>query len=767
MHSKTFIYLFTIFFTSLSALVYEIVWSRELSHIFGTSAIAVSTVLTVFMAGLALGGYYGGKLIERSANKSRLVSYFSFGIGISCFLTLILFPLIRHLYTALHNAFSSLFLFWLVQFFLAALVLIIPTFLIGAVFPMIIKLYHEQHRAIGSSVGIPYAIDTIGGSLGVLIAIFFFIPSFGFLTTSIIASLANFIAGILTFPIRSPQEPSATTHSSPISRSVLFLFFLSGCAALMFQVIWTRFVSLIYGSGVYSFGIVLISFLLGLGAGSFCYAKWQHKITHKITAFAMVEFFIGIFGITLIKVFPYLDRWFLTIFFASPTYATFLSLQTLTLIAILLIPTFLMGITLPLLSSIVLHHEKVGEGVGKLYAINSCGAIFGAFLAGFAIIPIFGLNYSSTFAASIYLFIAAAFFLIYAEKPIRINVAEALFFILIIGAIFFTSLHNSDYIFGGVYYHGTRYDSIESYINAKEGRDSIVFLKNSPYGQVSVVWQGTNIILKNNGKADASLGDQLTQAMLTHIPLLLHPSPAQMAIIGLGGGFSTASAVKHSIPTIDVIEIDPAVAEAVGTVIASYNEDVLKNEKVNLILADGRNYIETTQEKYDVIVSEPPNIWVSGVSNLFTKEFYQAARNHLNEKGILSQWVPRYEMSEKDYQLFINTVLSVFPYAYEFNLGADKDSRGDVVVVATATPLSVMETLQKNLNTIPEGVKKELADLQWEEYNTTKTFMTALYTRTNEELHEYVQNITLVNTDNLPVLEFTTLKNRYKKFREE
>ena len=481
----------------------------------------------------------------------------------------------------------------------------------------------------------------------------------------------------------------------------------------------------------------------------------------------MVEFFIGIFGMALVKAFPFLDRWFLQVFFSVSSYSAFLSLETLLLVGILLVPTFLMGVTLPLLSSIVADHECIGEDAGKLYAINSCGAIFGSFLAGFAIIPLFGLNYGSAIAASIYLFVAIVFFFLYVKKTARINFAGTLLFIGVVGAIFFGSLYDTSYFFGGAYYHGARQTSVSDYFDEKE-RQTVLFHQNSFYGLVSVVRQGPNFLLKINGKTDASLADQINQAMLAHIPLLLHSRPSEVAVIGLGGGFTAATALKYNPANIDVIEIDPVVAEAVGGVLGPYNNNVLKNKTISLIIADGRNYIASTDKKYDVIISEPPNIWVSGASNLFTKEFYQAAKEHLNEQGILSQWVPRYEMSEKDYQIFIKTILSVFPYAYEFNIGGNKDILGDVVIIAATTPISVQDQSRARLKAIPKEVEDDLLLLIWLDWSKRKTsvnFFSGFYTRSDEDLKKYVEDIDIVNTDNLPLLEFSTSKNRYQKFR--
>ncbi len=398
--------------TSFSSLVYEVVWGRELSFIFGTSAFAITTVLATFMAGLAMGSLSGGRIIDRIEKKYNFLAFIEILIGLSCLATLFMLDQVRHPYFYIYNLFSgNLMLFNSALFALSFMILIVPTFLIGIIFPTVGKLYYSELKAMGKSVGTAYMFDTLGGAIGALLTGFFLIAIFGLFQVSVMASVLNVSFGIICLIAfrgdslaESLPEPE-TKGKTQISQNnmILVLFFLSGFAALMFEVIWTRYIALIYGSSTQSFATVLATFLAGLGIGSIIASAYADKIRNKFAALAFVELVIGTAGMLLVIAFPAMEKWFLYIYFHTSLYSSFMLLLFLVCFAIILVPTMLMGTTLSLLSAAYVSADKSGTDLGKLYSVNSFGSIFGAFISGFIIIPLIGLTYSSILAGTIYI----------------------------------------------------------------------------------------------------------------------------------------------------------------------------------------------------------------------------------------------------------------------------------------------------------------------------------------------------------------------------
>lgn len=794
---RTGLLLVTLLITSFSSLIYEVVWGRELSFIFGTSAFAITAVLTTFMAGLALGSLLGGRIVDKIAKKYQFLAFTEISIGLACMATPHLLRLAKYPYLQIYNALSgNVLLFNSALFALSFMILIVPTFLIGIAFPTVVKLYHNELRAMGRSVGTTYMFDTLGGGAGALLTGFLLLAAFGLVKVSIMASVLNIALGAIILaafpggsrpwlenaptptgsllPGKGPVEPSP----SPQRNAVLLLFFLSGFAALTFEIIWTRYIALIYGSSMQSFSTVLASFLAGLGIGSIIASRYADRVRNKLLWLAFVELLIGITGMLLVVAFPAMEKWFLYIYFRVDSYALFMLILFIICFAVILVPTVLMGMTLPLLSSAYASGDKVGTDVGTLYSANSLGSIFGAFTAGFMVIPLMGLEYSSVLAGAVYVAIAFSFFFLlrektYEKKVMMRKVAVLGAAIVFVGFIIFLSLYQPDYLYNGVYYHGTQYADENGIFQSYAANDRhVIFKANSPYGVVTVFRDSMNVWLKNNGKTDASLLDMDTQGLLSHLPLSIHPDPRNVLDIGMGGGFSLRSILAYDeVRSADVVEIDPEVVEACRTVLAGYNNHALNDSRTRVIVADGRNFAFSTGEKYDVIISEPPNIWVSGVSNLFTEEFYEIARSHLKDDGIFSQWFPGYEMNEKSYMIAIKTLGSVFPYLYEFEIGSDK------IVLASAREYNISKDMNRsrlssrkvdrdfNLTIKYSGKENWFIRDDLDPGKRNYDFLISCYRRGSAEMERYAGEADEINKDDFPILEFSAMRNRYLKFR--
>jgi spermidine synthase len=307
-----------------------------------------------------------------------------------------------------------------------------------------------------------------------------------------------------------------------------------------------------------------------------------------------------------------------------------------------------------------------------------------------------------------------------------------------------------------LYYHGLRDGSLAAYRKELRSLETID-QKQGFYGQVAVVRFGPYLLLKNNGKTDAStsLEDNRTQLLLGHLPLLYHPNPRRVLAIGLGGAFTLRAVVHHPEPErITVAEIDPLVVDAARLRFAPYNEGALEDPRVRVVTNDGRNYIDGTSEKFDVITSEPPNIWVAGVSGLFTQEFYRSAAVHLTANGVLCQWVPLYEMERQDFRTMLATINSVFPNVAFWQVGTD------VILLASPQPfrLELGPTVKRLRN---PALARDFSALGLT-MRSVVDLLTTPEVRPDQVPGFLGSEKTALNVDDKPVLEFSTARNLYE-----
>ncbi len=778
------ILLVTLFCTAFSSLVYELVWSRELSYVFGSTALAVSSVLAVFMAGLALGSLYGGKILEARQKPFRFLALLQCAIGISCILTLSAIKGVSGLQSYSFELMGGQ-TFWLrtALFLLTSCVLIVPTFLIGVAFPCIVQLYHAKHSLVGESVSRCYWVDTLGASLGMLLAAFFMVSTFGFFRTSVIGSILNLLTGILVFAFLHKADANlapSPSASDPIEQQandrlnakvVFFLFFLSGFSALVLEVIWVRHWGLIYGSGLHAFAIVVVTFLMGLSLGSLFYNRFLKKVRNQVFLFCLIELSLGVTAAVITALFPYIESTFMKIYYAMDSYHAFIITMSLVCFSILLVPTMLMGMTLPTLCAINVSEYHIGKDFGRLYAANSFGALAGSFCAGFIIIPALGIYHSSFLAGGIYVFIAFAFLFSFSESGISQRKASTIFIgILIFTAVVFSVLYRPNHLYTGVFYTGTVYkeqDYQQFVERRKNAKQFLRYIRNGVYGQVTVSGTAEGMLIRTNGRIDSGTSGDLVsyQSLLGHIPMIIHEKPFNLLNIGLGGGWTVRAAVTHpALKSIDCVEINPLIVEVNKSVFHPYNNDVINNSKLNIIINDGRNYVAHTKKTYDVVVSEPTDLSSSGISALFTREFYGCVHNILNEGGILCQWFPRYEAVERDYKIALNTIKDVFPYACEFDMSriTHDEYYQSFLIVASKKPVDINKKLQRRKPPRQGEPKEYRSYLQSLIRIVEKSF-----SRDNEDLEAYIADVNELNTDDLPVLEFHASRSRFRKFRRE
>jgi spermidine synthase len=776
--SRPGLLLATVFFTNLLSLACQVIWLRKISYLFGSTATVLSTVLSVFLLGLAVGALAAGRIADRSERPWRLLGLIEIGLGVYCLLSLPIFEIGRTLFLAVFPDDLSPLPSALAKLVVVLLAMIVPTSAIGAVFPLAVRLYGRDLGHVGHDLSLVYGLDTLGAAVGALAAGFLLVPRLGLSASTWLLGAAAVGLGLLILALKGERghatrrerkaqrvvepEPVSAEESSPSPARpgiLLAVFFLTGGAALLLETGWNRFFSLLNGTHIYSTSTVLAGFLLGIGLGSLLMARRIDRIRDPFAAVAYLFAAIALCGVLVFRSGDFFTRAYFAIFEWSGGYYTFQLTVCLVIGLIVLLATIAMGANFPLVARLVTQATAGrGTAAGRVFFVNTLGAVLGAFLAEFVLLPAWGFSGLMLVMLVIYA-LGAAVFLALAPGPRRIMP------MVVCGALFAAAVLLSPVVlrfelpFHALYYHGLRAGSLEKY-EAEVRTLRPIAEQQGFYGQVAVVGLGQDLLLKHNGKTDAStaIKDNRTQILLGHLPMLFHPDPKRVLAIGLGGGFTLRALAHHPTPqSITAVEIDPLVVETARRHFAAFNDRALEDPRVRVAQNDGRNFIDGTDEVYDVITSEPPNIWVAGVSGLFTQELYRAAAERLAPRGIFCQWVPLYEMEREDFRIMLNTLTSVFPQVTFWQVGSD------VILLASKEPFQI-ELHEVLAKLTQPGVQKDFNEIGLSLKGITE-FLNQPVVQP-EQVPAFLGKVDVVNVDDKPVLEFSTARNLFELAKE-
>ncbi len=671
------------FISGATSLVYEVLWLRELILVLGSTLFATSAVLTAFMGGLALGSLSAGRWIDRASSAPlRIYGLLEIGIGAYALAVPFLFRLLTPVYAALWSAGgeNSFVLFSLAKTAVILVVLLPPTFLMGASLPVLARQIAGDPDRVGGEVGALYATNTFGAMAGTFLAGVVAIPALGVRHTLWTTALVNVIVGACALalarrfaaPADSPR--AAAREAAPArgrTRLALALFAVSGFAAMLLEVAWTRGLALVVGSSVYAFSLMLLAFLTGLAAGSATFSAWLRK-RPDLDPGALVAGLLGASGILAYAtafLFQGMPKLFADIYFGGGLGPNaWLAVQFLIGFAVMFPATFALGGIFP--SVLQLHArglDRVGSSVGSVYAANTVGTIVGSATAGFAVVPLLGVRNTllAVALAEVLLGLVAALWL----KPDGARTRWALVFPLVAAAATIpwvrpqwdTLIMNS-----GVYLNVVDLpedSNGDEFVRLVAANNRVVFVKEGLTASVMVAEQPAvnNRFLAVNGKVEASTaGDMETQLMCAHLPLILHPAPRDVLVIGLASGITSGAVATHPVRSIRVVEIEAAMIPAARR-FDSVNGGVLDDPRLTLTINDARNELTFSSRRYDVVVSEPSNPWMTVASNLFTEEFFRLARERLNPSGIFSQWIQTYGLATEDLRSIVAAFHAAFP----------------------------------------------------------------------------------------------------------
>ncbi len=769
------------FLSGCAALIYEVVWTRLLTQQIGQSVWAVSTVLAAFMAGLGGGALVGGRAALRRSPVQALKLYAALeGVIACCALAMpIGLPAVTA-WLAFSYADGVGGGFAAARLGVTLVLLTLPAAAMGATFPIAARALPDSADRPGSMAGALYASNTAGACAGAMLAGFLLVPMLGLQRTSLCAVALNVLAGGLAMWLtaadaapqsttavatsarerqtaprvqRAGRAPSRTSRTSrgaalPVSHRVLAAsaLGLTGFAALVNEVAWTRVLALTIGPTTYTFSGMLTLFILGLAIGSAVAARLTAQSRQPVTALGLVLVLAGVAALAAMAQVETLPLRVADLVRGSHVSFVEVLRGEMTMWAVLLLPiAAAFGAAFPLALRVAVQHaDRAPREASLLYAANTAGAIVGSLAAGFLLVPMLGLQRTIEAAA---LLVMTGGIVTLAASPVRraITVAAGVAVAMLGGLAVQAARWDATLLSAGAYKYApyVQGPDLESALSA----GSLLYYIDGPAATVSVRRAAGVQSLAIDGKVDASNGgDMLTQKLLAHVPLLLHPQPRSVAIIGLGSGVTLGAALRHPVARADTIEISREVVDA-SRFFEAENHHALADPRARLIVGDGRSHLQLASAPYDVIISEPSNPWMAGVASLFTREFFLAARRALAADGILCQWAHTYDISGRDLRSIAATFASVFPDGTIWLVGA-----GDVLLIAS--PAGIVPRLGTiEASFARPGVASDLAEVAVPD----AAAVIAMYSGGPSELGAYAAGA-IVQTDDRNTLEFSAAR---------
>lgn len=719
---STFI-LVCFFLSGITGLIYEVLWTRLIVRIIGGAPFAISIVLTVFMGGLGLGSYLAGKSIDRIREPVRLIRMYGILELVIGLYGLALPLLIRGFEPLFAIAYKGLFEYFMaynfVTFVGCTILLIVPVACMGATLPILSRFYVTSLSHLGTHTGRLYGLNTIGAALGALLAGFWLLYSLGVWGTLAIAVIVNIgialaclhVAGSHRTAASSAKKPEPSV-AAPESRTsqygtgvvfgALVLFAVSGFCSMSYEVIWTKLLALLVGPTTYSFTIVLVTFILGLALGSLFFGWLGDRTSRPVHLLVVTQVVAAILALAVSQVLGNSQLFFAKLIATFQNHFALLSAaKAMAIFVGMILPTFCLGATFPLVTKIYTSSAaSVGRSIGTAYALNTIGAVLGSFVAGFVIVPLVGKATGLSIVIALQLVTVIGFFLTVLISGRMRRLKWAIIPVTAVVTLVLCAAYpvwNKQLLALGKYHRframgidPARYGWFQSLLRGPEllaplETSEVIYFGDGIAGTTTVMKDidamgNMELSMANSGKADASTrGDMGTQTILAHFPLLLHPNAKSVMVIGLASGVTAGEALYYPIEHLDVAEISGEVVKA-SDLFRKWNNNVLDDPRTHLIVQDGRAHLWMTDRRYDVIISEPSNPWMAGLSNLFTRDHFTRALDRLNNGGMFAQFIHSYQMDWKTFALVGRTFSDVFPNAYLVATAPTLDSRDYMLV---------------------------------------------------------------------------------------
>jgi len=751
------ILLLLFFLSGVAALIYQIVWTKQLALVFGVTVYATSAVVSAYMAGLALGSVFFGWWVDRWKRPLVLFAFLEGGIAVmALLLPVITSAVLKPAYVAMYGSFGdSHYLMSLFRFTVTFLVLLLPTSLMGGTLPVISRAYVSQLGQLGGGVAGLYSANNFGAFLGCVAAGFLFLELLGGHRSVGLAALLNVLVALVALLLAGRPVPGVGERASPdvaqetsggqaqgLTRPVkvaLWVFGLEGFTSLVYQIAWIRLLVFFVATNIYGMTSIVATYLVGLSLGALVVRPIVSRVRNLYRLLGIIEMGVGLSALLTI---PLLPRMVGLLDSARQTMSGWwgglgsnVALFTVTFIVIL-VPTCFMGATLPVVSRIYVQDlRRIGRKMGVIGCLDTVGSILGAFAGGFVMIPLLGIQ--RTIIATAIMNVLLAMW-VFAEDPLsRTRLLRRAGFVTSIVALAVVPLMLllkpvPLILFSEPAQH--------------KGDVQLIHYSEDAESSVSVLREHgfTHRLYINASQAAATTRrDRPSHELIAHVPLLLHPKPARALLLGFGIGFTSWACRVHDVE-VDVVELSPGV-RAANERFRGENNNILADTAVHLRIDDGRNYVLGTQQKYDMIQAGiiHPRL-SSGNASFYSADFYRDCKRLLKPGGIVSQWLPTHGMSHEQFKMLIRTFQDVFPHTSVWF----KNSNEYCALVGTERPLKIdFQDFERRVD-VPR-VREHLArcDVQ-DAYDLLDSFCVA-----DEALREAIGD-GVVDTDDRPYIEF-------------
>ena len=677
--------------SGIASLAYQVAWVRLLGLSMGSTSASISTVLAAFFLGMAIGSYLAQRITRNRINSLKPYIVLEFLIGIS---GLALLPILLHL-DGLLAFFPTLGTQLSLKFFLALVLLSIPTLCMGATFPVMASILIRRHGEIGLRMSQLYSLNTVGAVLGAALTGFVFIPNWGldgaiyiaFALNMTIVLVALYVNRSWTLPVIesaliATQTDAVAEDDRAYRLRALIVLAATGFVSIATQVGWTKYLAIFTGTTIYGFAAILTVFLSGIAAGSWAIRAQLEKIRAPQMWMAIGLLLLGVSLIATRVGFSLLP----------PVYAMVNQLDTAPLLqhltkyavvfALLFIPTFLLGALFPLNLKLYCGTlTAVRTRIGKAYSVNTLASIFGAIFAGFWFIPLYGTDQLLTLMAVVILLLALMFLPTLRQPALRFAMLGSISVAFL--AAWLAPHLSYQALVASV---GYQWDN-----DAKSGKQpTFLFLQEGKAGVISLVTYDQNVAqLQNNGLKESLIHmhdpnqTTLVETLLGLVPYMLHENPKSAFVVGFGGGITTRALALTDLESIHVVELEPAVVEATRHATAG-EIPALRDSRVRLDFNDARNTLLVERTTYDLIAAQPSHPWLAGAANVFTRQFWQIVKSRLNDNGVFGQWVSLFKMDATTLRSLFQAFYQVFPHGMSFaNLNT-----GDLVLIGAKQPLT-------------------------------------------------------------------------------
>lgn len=747
--------LFLFICSGLISLVFQVVWLRMLVLVFGNTVWAVSTLLTTFMAGLAIGSWLFGRIADRigetgsGGSPLKMYGILEGLIGLYALITPLIFSKLHFVYVPLYgfsggdNALMGLF-----KFFLGFMVLLPPTICMGGTLPLLARHFTTDVNKAGSGIGILYTANTFGAVVGTLLTAFLLIPILGLKLTIYSAAGINLMILLLiwimtrgksvSFKVRGllKHRRGGTPH-----RWILWVYFGCGFAALAYEVIWNRILVLHLGSSVYAYSIMLGIYLLGIALGAAVMSYFVNKIKRPILVFSVIQFLIAFDLVLSIHQFSVLPGTIkaVALIIGAGSYGSIALSFFFSTFQILIIPTLLFGASFPLAVQLFVHHRKsLAAETGQIYAYNTMGTIVGSFIAGFLLLPLVGAQNGLLMIASVNLLLGVYLIFKTRGRQVLKMITVSLAILIFYGSYIVLTGKNQVILTAGVFRSGER--SSVKLLDFKEDIYATVAVEDRR--DVRGRWRQLSL----NGINVAGTSGELfaIQKLQGHLPMLLHKSPRSILHIGFGSGGTAWAVSRYPVEKITVAEISHSVIDKAGKFFKDVNHGVLGDPRLKVTYTDGRNMVLAGREKYDVILSDSIHPRFSGNGSLYTYDYYKLLRRRLKPNGLVSQWLPFYSITPENFKMIIKSFYRVFPNTSVWFVNSNMN---DYVIVIGKLDGALFDyaVIEKKLK-IP-GVAADLRKI----HAATPYKMLDFFFFANDRVEEFIGNAPLHTDDNVAV----------------